>query len=81
MRLCSRRRSGVFQRGGAFPGHHREGGESQTGGGAQICGAAEETVRVKRSTNLPFCDTPQLISPVTKNAKNPFPLKGGRVIL
>lgn len=35
----------VFQRGGAFPGHDSEGGESQTGGGAQVCGAAEETVR------------------------------------
>lgn len=35
----------VFQRGGAFSGHYREGGESQTRGGAQICGAAEETVR------------------------------------
>lgn len=37
----------VFQRGGAFPGHHREGGKSQTRRGAQICGAAEETVRLQ----------------------------------
>ena len=36
----------AFQGSGAFPGHHREGGESPTGGGVQICGAAEETVRL-----------------------------------
>lgn len=36
----------VFQRSGAFPGHNSEGSEGQTGGGAQICGAAEETVRL-----------------------------------
>lgn len=35
-----------LQRSRAFPGHHSEGGESPTGGRAQICGAAEETVRL-----------------------------------
>jgi len=37
----------VFQRGGALPSYDREGGESPTGGGAQICGAVEETVRLQ----------------------------------
>lgn len=37
----------MFQRGGAFSGHYSEGGASQAGGGAQICGAAEETVRLQ----------------------------------
>lgn len=36
----------VFQRSRAFPGHDSEGGESQTGGGTKICGAAEKTVRM-----------------------------------
>lgn len=36
----------LFQRSRAFPGLYSEGSEGQTGGGAQICGAAEETVRL-----------------------------------
>lgn len=44
-----RRRAGVFQRGGAFPGHDSEGGESQAGGRAKVCRAAEETVRIQKN--------------------------------
>lgn len=49
-----RPRGRVFQRGGAFPGHYREGGESQTGGRAKVCGAAEETVRIQNSIYFLF---------------------------
>lgn len=51
-----RGRGRVFQRGGAFPGHYSEGGESQTGGRAKICGAAEETVRTKTFNLFPVLE-------------------------